>query len=156
MNHSRPNILKQFGGPGRCEACGLRCRKRAACHIYSKGAGRVDARFNLVSLGFDAVLDCPCHCENHAGGPCSREVLLKIAAKREGTTPAAITEAVHYIRALDKNGAPIRPMKISAEGMRLVQVALSAPTVQRPKRWPNRPIPSRPVRWLKVMNRGMS
>ncbi len=86
-------LLKQFSAPGRCENCGRACPD--GCdphHIFSKGAGRVDRRINLVSLCRE------CHNGFHASGKPSRDELLEIVARREGATPDEITGLVMKIR----------------------------------------------------------
>lgn len=87
-------LLKEFSKPGLCECCGCPCPDgRDPAHIFSRGAGRVDIRENLVSLKRE------CHVRSHTSGKPSHEMLLKIAAKREGTRPSLITEMVQRIRA---------------------------------------------------------
>lgn len=86
-------LLAEFSRPGRCEYCRKPCPDgRDPAHIYSRGAGRVDVRRNLVSLCRE------CHTRSHAGHAPRRWRLLIIAAKRELTTPKEIRDLVHSIR----------------------------------------------------------
>lgn len=99
------SLLESFRTGGLCEWCGAKCKQREGAHIYSRGTGRVDARWNLVSLGSSLTFQCPCHRNSHAGSKPYRGDLLAIAAKREGTSADAITEAVHALRRLDKHSS---------------------------------------------------
>jgi hypothetical protein len=99
----RPDILKRFRGKGRCELCGRWCLHRDAAHIFSVGGGRVDAPFNLVSVGSFVQLQCNCHREQHdQGANAWRGRMLAVAAKREQTTPEAIIAAVQFFRWLPR------------------------------------------------------
>lgn len=88
-------LLKQFSQPGRCECCGRMCGSRDPHHLFSRGAGRIDVRQNLVSICRE------CHSMVHSGAMC-RKAMLEIAAKREGTTPDEIEALVYRLRADDK------------------------------------------------------
>lgn len=83
--------LDQFRGPGLCEWCGKKTSNRDPHHIFSKGAGRVDIKENIIAL------DRHCHTMVHSGA-ITRSQMLEIAAKREGTTPEEITNEVYRIR----------------------------------------------------------
>ena len=92
-------LLAEFRTPGRCEFCRKWCEVREPAHIFSRGAGRVDIKENLVSLGSTPNFSCECHYKNHFGGVPTREMLLVVAAAREGTKPDKIRELVYRIRA---------------------------------------------------------
>lgn len=85
-------LLVEFRAARRCELC-----RRATPngtdphHCFSRGAGRIDHAFNLISLCRD------CHCRIHGGG-LARERLLEIVAAREGTTVEAIREEIWRLR----------------------------------------------------------
>lgn len=86
-------LLKEFAAKTRCEFCGRHSSTGLdPAHIWSRGAGRVDVKENLVSLCRE------CHTRSHAGHEPTREQLLAIAAKREGCTPDDITEMVYRLR----------------------------------------------------------
>ena len=86
-------LLDEFRSARKCEFCRERTPRGAdPAHIFSRGAGRVDIRENLVALCRN------CHLENHAGKMPGRSALLAIAAMREVTTADAITEKVYWIR----------------------------------------------------------
>jgi hypothetical protein len=90
------SLIASFRG-SICEWC-LYVAASEGHHIFSKGAGRVDIRGNLVSL-------CRlCHTKAHAGHSPTREQLLTVAARREKTTAEAITAEVQRIRRLTKEG----------------------------------------------------
>lgn len=94
-------VLKWFRGAGRCDwpPCSRSCY-RQACHVYSKGAGRVDAAFNLVGL-------CAfCHLKQHAGHMPTQAHLAELVAKRERCKPEDIKHAVDILRRLPKNTGP--------------------------------------------------
>ncbi len=67
----------------------------------------MDIRENLVALGSTPNFCCRCHTYSHNAHTGNnlrpnRADLLEIAAKREGTTPEAITEKVQRLRAETK------------------------------------------------------
>lgn len=85
-------LLREFSAKRRCEYCKSPVDGCDPHHIHSKGAGRVDIAENIAAL-------CrSCHASAHANGSPSRDELLAIAAKREGTTPDAIVNKVYRIR----------------------------------------------------------
>ena len=87
------DLLREFASAWQCEFCGKRTPNGCdPAHIFSRGAGRVDVRENLVSL-------CAiCHRKSHAGHRPNRADLLSIAAKRENTTVEAIEALVYGTR----------------------------------------------------------
>lgn len=107
------HVLATFRAKTRCEFC-LRSCSPDPHHLASKGAGRVDAAFNIAGL-------CRhCHSRSHAGHAPHKSDLLQLVAMRERTTPEAITEAVAYLRALDKDGREVRQLPMSDDAWRLV------------------------------------
>ncbi len=111
------NLLREFSALGPCEFCGWNSQRHAH-HIYSRGAGQVDIRENLVGLCWR------CHRQNHDGHEPKRNQLLQVAAWREGTTPHAITAEVHRLRRLPKpiEAAPKKrrpaPKKLTRSSLR--------------------------------------
>lgn len=89
--------LQQARERERCEWCKKSTRSGAdPAHIFGRGAGRVDAAWNLASL-------CrACHSRSHAGGSPTRIELLAITAKRERVTVEWIENEVYRIRRLPK------------------------------------------------------
>lgn len=129
MRIENPKLLEAWRVHDRCESCGLRVFCCAA-HIFSRGAGQIDHPINLVRLGANPLDGCVCHTNNHNGGKYpNREDLLRIAAKRERTTPGAITEVIHLIRRLPKQppmGLIEGEIKtLSKDGQRLAQMVFS-------------------------------
>jgi len=120
----RPDILAKFRGPGWCHVCGKFCSFRDACHVFSKGGGRVDAPFNLYSAGSFVQFVCVCHREEREHGPNWRQRLLTIVAEREKTTPEAIELAVYFCRWLPKHPTQAalewRLEQLSADARKLV------------------------------------
>ena len=90
-------LLAVFRASQRCEWCGKATPEGChPAHIFSRGAGRVDIRANLVSLCWK------CHCLSHAGHRPIRCDLLAIAAAREKTTQDRIERVVYKIRRAPK------------------------------------------------------
>ena len=86
-------LLDGFREAWRCEWCDK--PTPSGCdphHIYSRGAGRLDVRINLIALCRED------HQAVHAG-KISREDLLAIVARREGCLPEDITTAIWLMRA---------------------------------------------------------
>ena len=93
-------LLQWFRDAWRCEFCGHATKAPThPHHIYSRGAGRLDIRINLIALG--GAFCCNCHGLVHAGR-IKREQLLKVVALRERTTPEVIEAEVFRIRRLPK------------------------------------------------------
>lgn len=75
-------------------------------HVFAKGHGggrQIDAPFNLVALGMDAVFDCPCHVRSHAGQEPTHDDLLAIAAAQNKCHQRDIEQLVYLIRRLDRD-----------------------------------------------------
>lgn len=87
------DLLREFNEKTICEWC-----RRSfpggldAAHIFSRGAGRVDIRGNLVSLCRE------CHTRSHTSGVPSLWQLLEMAAKREGCSVDDIEAKIYAIR----------------------------------------------------------
>jgi hypothetical protein len=108
MRIPRPEILKLFRGPGRCEACGKSCRIREAAHLFAKGmggGGRKDIRINLVSLGSTPGFECQCHTNSHNGKEPTLDTLLGIVAEREKCKAEDIEPVIRFIGRLPKNAS---------------------------------------------------
>ena len=90
-------LMREFSGPGRCEYCGRVCRKRDAHHVFSRGAGRLDIRINLIGLGTVPPDGCGCHHAYHAG-KIPRCDLLAVVAAREGLLQSDIEAAIYRLR----------------------------------------------------------
>ena len=81
-------LLAEFRAAWRCEVCGK--PTPSGCdpmHCFSRGAGRLDIRQNLLA----GCRSC------HQANPDGRK-LLAIVAKREGTTVEAIKALVYRLR----------------------------------------------------------
>ncbi len=85
-------LLREFRLMKNCAWCKRRVEECDPAHIYSRGAGRVDVRCNLVNLCRE------CHTRSGAGHSPTRDELLAIAGKRDGKTPDEITEMIYRIR----------------------------------------------------------
>lgn len=99
MNVPNDRLLAEFRTPGNCELCGKFCSMCVAAHIFSRGAGRVDALINLVRVGMSAVAHCPCHHDSHSTQKQPRSKLLSVAAAREGVTVEFIESVIPAVRA---------------------------------------------------------
>lgn len=106
--------------PGKCRFCGKPCQRLCAHHIWSKGAGQVDIRSNLISLGLMALLDCACHVSHHAGNEPTFEQLLALSAMDHDCLQADIEDLVMLIRRMP----PIRDVT-EAMFVRTVEKELS-------------------------------
>lgn len=92
-----PDLLLQFSGLGSCEWCG-QYGPRHAHHLWSRGAGRLDVRINLIGL-------CPwCHFDVH-NGKIARNDLLVVVANREKMLQDEIQIAIWELRRLNGNDA---------------------------------------------------
>jgi hypothetical protein len=68
----------------------------------------VDIACNLVSLGMDAVLDCPCHASSHMGNEPTTADLLAVSAADHGCMQDDIVQLIYFIRRLDKRTSRCR------------------------------------------------
>jgi hypothetical protein len=87
-------VLDAFRGPGFCELCGKRVRRREPHHLTARGFGggtRYDVRINLLALCATFSGGDNCHHAAHES-KVSRENLLAIIAKREERTAESIQE----------------------------------------------------------------
>ncbi len=96
-------LIESYRTPGPCRFCGKKVRMRCAAHIFSKGAGRVDIRCNLVQLGMDAVTDCDCHHNSHMGNKPTFDNLLRISAEDHKCRPEDIHQVVYFLRRMPKH-----------------------------------------------------
>ena len=87
----------------KCEYCGKHVPMRCGCHVFSRGAGRLDHPLNLVALGLNPFTDCPCHQDSHSKGIPSQMDLLTVVAAREGALQDDIHKAIYIVRALPKS-----------------------------------------------------
>ena len=89
-------LLQEFREKTSCEWCKRRIfTGLQPHHIFTRGAGRLDIRCNLVALCI------VCHGEVHAG-VIMREDLLTIVAVREGTPQDEIEREIYRLRRLRK------------------------------------------------------
>jgi hypothetical protein len=91
-------LLATFRGR-RCEWCGK--GRSEPHHVFSRGAGRLDVRINLIALCAAFTGGDNCHASVHAG-VITRSDLLAEVARREATTPEAIVAEIHRLRQLPK------------------------------------------------------
>lgn len=99
-------LIASYRKPGKCSWCGNRVRMLCGAHIFAKGHGggrQIDAPFNLVALGMDAIFDCSCHVRHHAGGVPTTTDLLAIAATQNKCSPEDIKQLIYLIRRLDRD-----------------------------------------------------
>ncbi len=93
-----PDTLERFRNMP-CEVCG-HSRPNDPHHVRTKGAGQIDAPWNLVAL-------CRLHhSSHHYGGQPTTETCLSIICKRMGVTYDQINEELYRIRNLDKAADP--------------------------------------------------
>lgn len=92
-------LLASMAHPGPCEWCGKLCSARESHHIFSRGAGRLDIRINLIALG--KGFSCPCHTEAHQGH-ITKDDFLAVVAVREKCYQADIRDVVHLLRRMQK------------------------------------------------------
>ncbi len=83
-----------------CEWCKKRVRRREPHHIFSRGSGRIDHRYNLISLCAVFSGGSNCHHEVHQGH-ILRESLLAIVAQREGVSQTDIRATLLRLRRAD-------------------------------------------------------
>lgn len=103
MRIDNRNLRRKFSGRGCCAHCGQWSPVRHCAHVFAIGMGgnnRLDVPCNLVSLCW------LCHRRSHEGDEPTQETLLRIVAKREGTTPDAIREEIYRLRRLSKETTP--------------------------------------------------
>lgn len=94
-------LTKSLRTPGKCRCCGKSVRMRCGAHIWAKGHGggrQIDIPCNLVQLGMDAVMDCPCHVKNHAGQEPTHADLLACSAADSNALPDEIKALVMLIQ----------------------------------------------------------
>lgn len=99
-------LTASYRHPGKCSWCGERVRMLCGAHIFAKGHGggrQIDAPFNLVALGADAVFDCSCHVRHHAGQRPKHCDLLAVAAAQNKCHQRDIEQLVYLIRRLDRD-----------------------------------------------------
>lgn len=95
-------LLRQFGGPGPCEFCRKLVRRRECHHVYTRGAGRLDLRLNLIALCATFSGGDNCHDAAH-NGAIMRCDLLAVVAAREGCNQVDIEAIVFLFRRLPRN-----------------------------------------------------
>lgn len=94
-------LLAEFREARHCGWCQKPLRHAPHVHhIFSKGAGRLDIRVNLIPLGGPA--DCNCHGATHDGN-IEDFSLLAVVAQREGVNQDTIRDVVYRLRRLDKH-----------------------------------------------------
>lgn len=89
-------LLLDFAAARECECCKRKVPQCDPNHVFTKGAGRIDARWNLISLWHE------CHVRFHDGNV-KRLIFLQIVAKREGVGVQDIVDAVALARRLPKD-----------------------------------------------------
>lgn len=93
MRILNPDLLADFRGPA-CEWCKL-SRPTDAAHLFSRGAGHLDIRANLIGLCRE------CHCGSHSGTPTKAD-LMAIVAAREKCLQADIQDVVWFLRRMPR------------------------------------------------------
>lgn len=138
MTITDEKVLASMRGPGPCLWCKMQCARREVHHLVCKGMGggsRLDVPWALASLcdHFGAS----CHRRYHDGNLDNAEVraadrMRELVARREGTTPEAITEAIYCLLRTPKGLSPDLT-SLSPEGARLVNSVASCPGSTTPK-----------------------
>ncbi len=78
---------------------------RCAAHIFARGHGggrQIDIPANVVSLGMDALSDCPCHVRSHGGNEPTFEDLLAISAADHDCLQGDIEDLVRLIQRMPR------------------------------------------------------
>jgi hypothetical protein len=97
-------LLDLFGTELFCGLCGYKLRhKPEVHHVFSRGAGRLDIRINLIPLG--GPWDCGCHHRFH-DGRIKRDDILAAVSRREGFTTESIELTVYALRRAGKSADP--------------------------------------------------
>lgn len=96
-------LLAEFRTAGACEYCKRPCRAREPHHLFTRGAGQLDIRINLIALG--SAFQCTCHRERHDGNILHCDMLAVVAA-RENVLQDHITDVIHLLRRLPKKPRP--------------------------------------------------
>lgn len=104
MKIHSPQTLDAIRSRMACEYCKRPCLPEVH-HIFTRGAGRLDVRPNLIALCRE------CHADFHAGNLLRCDLLL-IVAHREGELQDHIRDLIHLLRRLPK--AP-RPWEVERE-----------------------------------------
>ncbi len=100
------SVLDRFRGPGICEWCERKASSRDPHHVHTKGAGRIDHPWNLVSLCRE------CHNNAHLGY-ITRYDFLAVVSTRERETQDAIEREIFRLRRLPqpKGLKPEKPLR---------------------------------------------
>lgn len=93
MKIENPELLAFFRCKKRCEYCQYPTPDGAdPHHLFSRGAGHLDIRINLISL-------CrQCHSRNHDGNHPDFDDLIRIISRREGVASWRIVSEVYRLR----------------------------------------------------------
>jgi len=91
MRIRNPELLEEFRYRPRCEWCGQPNRTGLdPHHLWTRGAGRLDIRINLIAL-------CrACHQDVHSGVIARDDLLAKVSA-REGFPPEEIAQEIYRL-----------------------------------------------------------
>lgn len=88
-------LLAEFRSKGQCELCLRKCYPLDPHHLWTRGAGRLDIRCNLISL---------CRvCHSEVEHKQAKERILEIVCRRERAKPEAIWEVVCFVRRWPKH-----------------------------------------------------
>lgn len=96
MRITDDELMEEFRRATHCSYCGVACPQGCdPAHAYSRGAGRLDVRWNLLAL-------CrPCHIRNHHNA-ITRYQVLTVIARRENVALSSIQEAIYLLRRADR------------------------------------------------------
>ena len=118
-------LLDEFRAKVECAWCGRRTLQ--GCHphhIFSRGAGRLDVRINIVNLCWR------CHFDHHNGLRPLRCDLLAVVAARENVLQPDIKAVVYLLRRLPKQPTVERIVlelhSLNGSEKRLVRKTLNA------------------------------
>ena len=94
-------LLASYRGPGQCEWCGKWNRLNCGHHVWARGSGRLDIPVNLLRVGMDYFMDCPCH-RKIEDRVIPMWKVVRFVAQRERVTPDQLEAEILYLRNLAK------------------------------------------------------
>lgn len=84
MKIVNPELLAEFRHGGRCEYCHKQCKLLEPHHIFTRGAGQLDIRVNLIALGSTRGFpQCDCHPSAHSGEITRNDFLIAVAHRHK-------------------------------------------------------------------------
>lgn len=110
MRIENKRLLREFAKATRCDFCGRHTQGCDPAHLWSRGAGRLDIRCNLMSLCRGLVIDksgrisswVSCH-QDYDGGLIPKETMIGKKATIIGYSAADIEHVVLVLKRLPKD-----------------------------------------------------